>query len=95
MLSPRVFLLKVTVHGSRQRGTMVTYGGMSKKPVTVSTSAFIFKVLKLLKKYFMNKNKMMSQRLYVYFDFTKKIGQVHEQVFCLCDVQSPKDKRWE
>jgi hypothetical protein len=23
---------------------MVTYGGMSKKPVTVSTSAFIFKV---------------------------------------------------
>ena len=28
----------------RQGGTMVTYGGMSKKPVTVSTSAFIFKV---------------------------------------------------
>jgi len=28
----------------RQGGTMVTYGGMSKKPVTVSTSSFIFKV---------------------------------------------------
>ncbi|CAI0376475.1 unnamed protein product [Linum tenue] len=27
----------------RQGGTMVTYGGMAKKPVTVSTSAFIFK----------------------------------------------------
>ncbi|KAF6134926.1 hypothetical protein GIB67_002327, partial [Kingdonia uniflora] len=27
----------------RQGGTMVTYGGMSKKPVTVSTSSFIFK----------------------------------------------------
>ncbi|MED6182542.1 hypothetical protein PIB30_029294 [Stylosanthes scabra] len=31
----------------RQGGTMVTYGGMSKKPVTVSTSAFIFKELSL------------------------------------------------
>ncbi|KAI3896618.1 hypothetical protein MKX03_029340 [Papaver bracteatum] len=31
----------------RQGGTMVTYGGMSKKPVTVSTSAFIFKDLTL------------------------------------------------
>lgn len=28
-------------------GTMVTYGGMSKKPVTVSTSSFIFKDLSL------------------------------------------------
>ncbi|ERM95704.1 hypothetical protein AMTR_s00023p00227380 [Amborella trichopoda] len=28
----------------RQGGTMVTYGGMSKKPITVSTSSFIFKV---------------------------------------------------
>ncbi|RZB84097.1 Enoyl-[acyl-carrier-protein] reductase, mitochondrial isoform B [Glycine soja] len=28
----------------RQGGTMVTYGGMSKKPVSVSTSSFIFKV---------------------------------------------------
>lgn len=28
-------------------GTMVTYGGMSKKPVAVSTSSFIFKDLKL------------------------------------------------
>jgi hypothetical protein len=28
----------------RQEGTMVTYGGMSKKPVTVSTPAFIVKV---------------------------------------------------
>ncbi|KQK19336.1 hypothetical protein BRADI_1g47700v3 [Brachypodium distachyon] len=27
----------------RQGGTMVTYGGMSKRPVTVSTSSFIFK----------------------------------------------------
>ncbi|WJX74335.1 trans-2-enoyl-CoA reductase (NADPH) [Trifolium repens] len=31
----------------RQGGTMVTYGGMSKKPVTVSTSAFIFKEVSL------------------------------------------------
>ncbi|XP_059626713.1 enoyl-[acyl-carrier-protein] reductase, mitochondrial [Cornus florida] len=31
----------------RQGGTMVTYGGMSKKPVTVPTSAFIFKDLSL------------------------------------------------
>lgn len=28
----------------RQGGTMVTYGGMSKEPVTISTSNFIFKV---------------------------------------------------
>ncbi|KAM3398586.1 enoyl-OS-acyl-carrier-protein [Capsicum galapagoense] len=27
----------------KQGGTMVTYGGMSKKPITVSTSSFIFK----------------------------------------------------
>ncbi|CAN1341392.1 Enoyl-[acyl-carrier-protein] reductase, mitochondrial [Linum perenne] len=33
-------VLKFLRHG----GTMVTYGGMSKRPVTVSTSAFIFKV---------------------------------------------------
>ncbi|NP_001295609.1 probable trans-2-enoyl-CoA reductase, mitochondrial [Jatropha curcas] len=31
----------------RQGGTMVTYGGMSKKPVTVSTSSFTFKDLTL------------------------------------------------
>ncbi|CAL9776687.1 unnamed protein product [Musa acuminata subsp. burmannicoides] len=31
----------------RQGGTMVTYGGMSRKPVTVPTSAFIFKDLAL------------------------------------------------
>ncbi|KAM7279298.1 hypothetical protein ACFE04_006432 [Oxalis oulophora] len=31
----------------RQGGTMVTYGGMSKKPITVSTSAFIFKDISL------------------------------------------------
>lgn len=31
----------------RQGGTMVTYGGMAKKPVTVSTSSFIFKDLSL------------------------------------------------
>ncbi|KAL5716802.1 trans-2-enoyl-CoA reductase (NADPH) [Ranunculus cassubicifolius] len=31
----------------RQGGTMVTYGGMSKKPVTVSTSSFIFKDIAL------------------------------------------------
>nr|WLQ69698.1 NFY protein [Zingiber officinale] len=32
----------------RDGGTMVTYGGMSKKPVTVSTSLFIFKVTSLI-----------------------------------------------
>ncbi|XP_072975276.1 enoyl-[acyl-carrier-protein] reductase, mitochondrial [Typha angustifolia] len=31
----------------RQGGTMVTYGGMSKKPITASTSSFIFKDLAL------------------------------------------------
>lgn len=31
----------------RQGGTMVTYGGMSKKPITISTSSFIFKDLAL------------------------------------------------
>ncbi|GMN24488.1 hypothetical protein TIFTF001_000587 [Ficus carica] len=31
----------------RQGGTMVTYGGMSKKPITVSTTSFIFKDLSL------------------------------------------------
>ncbi|XP_044505771.1 enoyl-[acyl-carrier-protein] reductase, mitochondrial-like [Mangifera indica] len=31
----------------RQGGSMVTYGGMSKKPVTVSTSSFIFKDISL------------------------------------------------
>ncbi|KAF4354606.1 hypothetical protein F8388_009597 [Cannabis sativa] len=36
-------VLKFLRHG----GTMVTYGGMSKKPITVSTSSFIFKDLSL------------------------------------------------
>ncbi|KAL3653107.1 hypothetical protein CASFOL_002788 [Castilleja foliolosa] len=36
-------VLKFLKHG----GTMVTYGGMSKKPITVSTSSFIFKDLSL------------------------------------------------
>ncbi|KAK4440795.1 Enoyl-[acyl-carrier-protein] reductase, mitochondrial [Sesamum alatum] len=36
-------VLKFLKHG----GTMVTYGGMSKKPITVSTSSFIFKELSL------------------------------------------------
>ncbi|KAI5069120.1 hypothetical protein GOP47_0015421 [Adiantum capillus-veneris] len=31
----------------RENGTMVTYGGMSKKPITVSTSAMIFKGIEL------------------------------------------------
>lgn len=31
----------------RPGGTMVTYGGMSKKPITISTSSFIFKDLSL------------------------------------------------
>ncbi|KAK4764647.1 hypothetical protein SAY86_025737 [Trapa natans] len=31
----------------KQGGTMVTYGGMSKKPITASTSSFIFKDLSL------------------------------------------------
>lgn len=31
----------------RQGGTMVTYGGMAKKPITISTSSFIFKDLAL------------------------------------------------
>uniref|UniRef100_A0A0G2SJN4 Enoyl-[acyl-carrier-protein] reductase, mitochondrial n=1 Tax=Salvia miltiorrhiza TaxID=226208 RepID=A0A0G2SJN4_SALMI len=31
----------------KQGGTMVTYGGMSKKPITVSTGSFIFKDLSL------------------------------------------------
>uniref|UniRef100_A0A1S3XE37 Probable trans-2-enoyl-CoA reductase, mitochondrial n=1 Tax=Nicotiana tabacum TaxID=4097 RepID=A0A1S3XE37_TOBAC len=31
----------------KQGGTMVTYGGMSKRPITVSTSSYIFKELTL------------------------------------------------
>ncbi|KAI7732564.1 hypothetical protein M8C21_024170 [Ambrosia artemisiifolia] len=38
----------------RQGGTMVTYGGMAKKPVTVSTSSFIFKELTLMGYYVQN-----------------------------------------
>lgn len=49
----------------RQGGTMVTYGGMSKKPVSVSTSSFIFKDLSLrgfwLQKW-MNSDKAMECR---------------------------------
>ena len=33
------------------RGVHVTYGGMSRKPVTAATSHMIFKVCKYLKKY--------------------------------------------
>ncbi|KAI3850857.1 hypothetical protein MKW98_012850 [Papaver atlanticum] len=44
----------------RQGGTMLTYGGMSKKPVTVSTSAFIFKDLTL--RGFWLQNMMNSDR---------------------------------
>lgn len=45
---PLFTVLKVIVASflfDRNGGTMVTYGGMSKKPVTASTSAFIFKVI--------------------------------------------------
>lgn len=38
----------------RRGGTMVTYGGMSKKPITVSTSSFIFKELSLRGFYLQN-----------------------------------------
>ncbi|KAJ0788038.1 putative trans-2-enoyl-CoA reductase (NADPH) [Helianthus annuus] len=38
----------------RQGGTMVTYGGMAKKPITVSTSSFIFKGLSLKGFYLQN-----------------------------------------
>ncbi|XVF20173.1 hypothetical protein REPUB_Repub11eG0175300 [Reevesia pubescens] len=37
----------INIIRDRQGGTMVTYGGMSKKPITVSTSSFIFKDLSL------------------------------------------------
>ncbi|KAL8236540.1 hypothetical protein R6Q59_017621 [Mikania micrantha] len=43
-------VLKILGHG----GTMVTYGGMSKRPVTVSTSSFIFKELSLTGFYLQN-----------------------------------------
>lgn len=46
IVGSRIFLLSESIvfFVSRQGGTMVTYGGMSKKPITVSTSSFIFKV---------------------------------------------------
>ncbi|MED6180063.1 hypothetical protein PIB30_006877 [Stylosanthes scabra] len=51
----------------RQGGTMVTYGGMSKKPVTVSTSAFIFKELSLrgfwLQKWLSKEKAVESRRM--------------------------------
>ncbi|KAG5566842.1 hypothetical protein RHGRI_002399 [Rhododendron griersonianum] len=40
-------VLKFLRSDEQQGGTMVTYGGMSKKPITVSTSSFIFKDLSL------------------------------------------------
>ncbi|XP_011627368.2 probable trans-2-enoyl-CoA reductase, mitochondrial isoform X1 [Amborella trichopoda] len=48
----------------RQGGTMVTYGGMSKKPITVSTSFFIFKDLSL--RGFWLHNWLTSHRAYQY-----------------------------
>ncbi|XP_037440586.1 enoyl-[acyl-carrier-protein] reductase, mitochondrial-like [Triticum dicoccoides] len=61
----------------RQGGTMVTYGGMSKKPVTVSTSSFIFKDLSLrgfwLQKW-MNSDK--SEECRTMIDYL--LGLVHE-----------------
>ncbi|KAA8549518.1 hypothetical protein F0562_001202 [Nyssa sinensis] len=61
----------------RQGGTMVTYGGMSKKPITVSTSSFIFKDLSLrgfwLQKW-MNSDKAEECRKMI--DYL--LGLVHE-----------------
>ncbi|KAI3849628.1 hypothetical protein MKW92_011863 [Papaver armeniacum] len=45
----------------RQGGTMVTYGGMSRKPITVSTSAFVFKDLTL--RGFWLKKMMIPERI--------------------------------
>jgi len=64
----------------RQGGTMVTYGGMSKKPVTVPTSYFIFKDLSLqgfwLQKW-MNSDKAKDCRTLI--DYL--LGLVHEGKF--------------
>ncbi|KAL1298563.1 hypothetical protein HN51_042896 [Arachis hypogaea] len=61
----------------RQGGTMVTYGGMSKRPVTVPTSAFIFKELSLrgfwLQKWLSTEKAVESRRM-----IDKLLGLVHE-----------------
>ncbi|WVZ74907.1 hypothetical protein U9M48_023023 [Paspalum notatum var. saurae] len=61
----------------RQGGTMVTYGGMSKRPVTVPTSYFIFKDISLrgfwLQKW-MNSDKAEDCRIMI--DYL--LGLVHE-----------------
>ncbi|XP_016548523.2 enoyl-[acyl-carrier-protein] reductase, mitochondrial [Capsicum annuum] len=41
----------------KQGGTMVTYGGMSKKPITISTTSFIFKDISL-KGYWLQEKKL-------------------------------------
>ncbi|OIS95674.1 PREDICTED: probable trans-2-enoyl-CoA reductase, mitochondrial isoform X1 [Nicotiana attenuata] len=45
----------------RQGGTMVTYGGMSKKPITISTSSFIFKDISLRGFWLQEKNLDQAQ----------------------------------
>ena len=56
---------------------MVTYGGMSKRPVTVPTSAFIFKELSLrgfwLQKWLSTEKAVESRRM-----IDKLLGLVHE-----------------
>ncbi|KAH7445725.1 hypothetical protein KP509_01G021900 [Ceratopteris richardii] len=60
-----------------ENGIMVTYGGMSKKPITVSTSAFIFKNIELkgfwLQKWMSHHSPMDLARMTDYL-----LGLVHE-----------------
>ncbi|WOK95523.1 hypothetical protein Cni_G04230 [Canna indica] len=64
----------------RQGGTMVTYGGMSKKPITVSTSSFIFKDLALrgfwLQKWMNSENSKDCRRMIDYILSLVKNGKL-------------------
>lgn len=60
--------------GLRQSGIMVTYGGMSKKPITVSTSSFIFKV-------------SLEDSRFLFFLFAEVLAlkKIHIWLFWVCE----------
>ncbi|KAH6822074.1 Polyketide synthase [Perilla frutescens var. hirtella] len=64
----------------KQGGTMVTYGGMSKKPITVSTSSFIFKDLSLrgfwLQKWLSSDKAMESREMIDYLLSLTRSGEL-------------------
>jgi trans-2-enoyl-CoA reductase len=76
--------------------TMVTYGGMSKKPITMSTSNFIFKNL-TLKGFWMNqwyRTHSMSERLDIYqeiFELVRR-GKFKEPIYNSVSLSNMKNE---